>query len=234
MAILEARDLVVGYGETQIIHGVSLQVAKGEVAALIGPNGAGKSTVMKAIFGVLTPISGTVSLNGEDVTGYAPHHLVRRGMCYVPQTENVFPSLSVKENLEMGAISKSSDLSGSLARVYEQFPLLQERTKQKAGGLSGGERQMVAMGRALMMNPEVLMLDEPSAGLAPMLAQEIFSEIRAIANSGVAVLMIEQNLQGSLKIADRGFVLAMGENRFEGSGTELLATPNLANLYLGT
>jgi branched-chain amino acid transport system ATP-binding protein len=233
MALLEARTLHSGYGETEILHGVSLHVEPGEVVVLIGPNGAGKSTVMKTLFGLLRPTRGQVLLEGRDITGVRPERLVRRGMSYVPQTDNVFPSLTIQENLEMGAFVRRDDFGAALLAVYERFPALAERRRVRAGTLSGGERQMLAMGKALMLEPRLLLLDEPSAGLAPRMVEEIFAHVAGIAAGGVGVLIIEQNARQALKIAGRGYVLAMGRVRIEEAGPALLAHPDLPSLYLG-
>jgi branched-chain amino acid transport system ATP-binding protein len=233
MSLLEARELFSGYGETEILHGVSLHVERGEVVVLIGPNGAGKSTVMKTLFGLLRPTRGRVTLDGQDITGLPPHRLVLTGISYVPQTENVFPSLTIQENLEMGAFIRRDDFRPALRAVYERFPVLQERRRVRAGTLSGGERQMLAMGKALMLEPKLLLLDEPSAGLAPRLVEEIFAKVAQIAEGGVGVLIIEQNAKQALRIASRGYVMAMGEMRLEDAGATLLAQPDLGSLYLG-
>lgn len=233
MGILEAENIRSGYGETEILHGVSIYVDPGEMVAIIGPNGAGKSTLMKTIFGLLKPRVGRILLEGEDISGLRPDKIVKKGMCYVPQSDNIFPSLTVMENLEMGAFIREDDFSDSLEEVFNRFPILKERRNQRAGSLSGGEQQMVAMGRALMLKPRVLLLDEPSAGLAPKMVDEIFEKIAEVRDSGVAVLMVEQNAKKALMYADRGYVLAMGENRYEGRGEELLNDPDVGRLYLG-
>ena len=233
MSVLEARGIFSGYGEMEILHGVSLQVDRGEVVVIIGPNGAGKSTLMKTIFGLLVPTRGTVHLDGEDITGLQPDRIVRKGMCLVPQTDNVFPSLTVQENLEMGAFIRTDDFSGSLEEVYGRFPALAGKRRLKAGALSGGERQMLALGKALMLEPRVILLDEPSAGLAPQLVEEMFARAREIADSGVAVAIIEQNARAALKIAQRGYVMVMGETRFEDTGAALLAKPEIRELLVG-
>lgn len=232
VSVLEVIAVNSGYGETQILYGVSLQVSLGEVVVLIGPNGAGKSTLMKTIFGLLTPTTGTVILDGEDITGQRPDRLVSKGMSYVPQSDNIFPSLTIHENLEMGAFIRNDDLSASLDGVYQRFPNLAERKKLKAKFLSGGERQMLALGKALMLEPKVLLLDEPSAGLAPRLVAEIFAKVQEIAQSGVAIVIIEQNAKEALKIAHRGYVMVMGEIRLEDSGPALLEKRDIATLFL--
>ena len=233
MSILRVDEIYSGYGETEILHGVSVEVASGEIATIIGPNGSGKSTLMKTIFGLLTPTNGWVALEGEDITGLRPDRIVRKGMCYVPQSDNVFPSLTILENLEMGAFIRDDDYSESLRDVMERFPLLGERKTQRAGSLSGGEQQMLAMGKALMLNPKVLLLDEPSAGLAPRMVEEILRKIVEIKESGMAILMVEQNAKEGLKLSDRGYVLAMGKKRFEDTGQALLNNPDVGRLYLG-
>lgn len=216
-----------------MLHGVSVALEPGELVTVIGPNGAGKSTLLKTIFGLLVPTQGTVQLEEEDITGVPPHHIVRRGMCYVPQVDNVFPSLTVQENLEMGAFILRGGIEERLSRVYELFPALAARRRQRVGKMSGGERQMVAMGRALMLDPKVLLLDEPTAALAPNLAEQVFQSILAIRASGVAILMVEQNARQSLAIADRGYVLVDGRNRHQGTGQELLADEEIGRLFLG-
>ncbi len=234
MSILEARDIYSGYGEMEILHGVSLHVERGEVVVIIGPNGAGKSTLMKTIFGLLIPTRGSVRFDGEDITGVRPDRIVKKGMCYVPQTDNIFSSLTVLENLEMGAFIRNDDFTPSLQAVYQRFPVLEKKHKQKAGTLSGGERQMLALGKALMLEPKALMLDEPSSGLAPMIVEEIFGKVREIAEEGVAVMIIEQNAREALKAANRGYILVMGEKRHEDTGQALLNHPELGSLYLGS
>ena len=233
MRILEVEDVYSGYGETEILHGVSVYVAPGEIATIIGPNGSGKSTLMKTIFGLLMPTQGKVALENEDITGLRPDRIVRKGMCYVPQSDNVFPSLTVLENLEMGAFIRDDDYSGSINDVFARFPVLEERKSQRAGSLSGGEQQMLAMGKALMLDPKVLLLDEPSAGLAPRMVEEILQKIVEIKKSGVAILMVEQNAKEGLRLSDRGYVLAMGKKRFEDEGLALLNNPDVGRLYLG-
>jgi len=223
-----------GYGDTEILRGLSIRVEPHEVVSIIGPNGAGKSTLMKTIFGLLHPREGSITFDGQDITHFAPHRIVRQGMCYVPQVANVFTTLTVEENLEMGAFPLGkADLTESKDRVYAMFPKLRQRRRQLAGKMSGGERQMVAMGSALMLNPKLLLLDEPTAALSPKLVDEIFGRIARISETGISVLMVEQNARQSLNMADRGYVLASGENRHEGTGKELLEDPNVGRLYLG-
>ena len=233
MSLLTVEGVVSGYGEMQVLRGVDLRVEDGEIVSIVGPNGAGKSTVMKLVFGLLKPWEGRVTFAGEDISGMPPEQIVRRGLCYVPQVDNVFPTLTVEENLEMGAYILDEPLKARKERVYELFPRLAERRTQRAGKMSGGERQMVAMGRALMLDPKLLMLDEPSAGLAPLLVDLIFEKVAEINRTGVAVLMVEQNAKRSLELAHRGYVLATGRNQVEGPGAQLLADPEVARLYLG-
>ncbi len=231
--VLEASEVVSGYGEVEILHGVSLRLDQGEIVAIIGPNGAGKSTLMKALFGLLKVKSGTVRMNGQDVTGAAPERIVRQGMCYVPQSENVFPSLSIQENLEMGAFTRRDGYRQRLEEVYGLFPDLAQRPELRAGKLSGGQRQMLALARALMLDPKVLLLDEPTASLSPKMVADIFDKIRNINQTGVAILIVEQNAKEALSFCHRGYVLAMGHNRLEGTGQELLDSEEVGKLYLG-
>jgi neutral amino acid transport system ATP-binding protein len=231
--LLYTENLVAGYvPEVDILNGVSIKVGEGEIVTVIGPNGAGKSTLIKAIFGLLRPRGGLVQLRGEDITGLRPNTITRRGMSYVPQLDNVFESLSVAENLEMGSIDRSST-NDRVEAMYELFPRLGERRRQAAGTMSGGERQMVAMARALMPEPQVLLLDEPSAGLAPAFVEAIFERVEAINRHGVTIVMVEQNARRALAMSDRGYVLDLGQDRFEGPGRELLDDPKVAELYLG-
>ncbi len=233
--VLHAQELVAGYiPEVNILNGCDLEVRAGEFVGIIGPNGAGKSTLLKAILGMCKIRSGSISLNGQDITGRKAHELVPLGVGYVPQTKNVFPSLTVKENLEMGCFLKPSVFKDRFAYVAEMFPKLADRAAQRAGALSGGERQMVAMGRALMLEPKVLLLDEPSAGLSPALQDEVFVQCRTINSSGVAILMVEQNARRCLQVVKRGYVLDQGRNAYTGTGRELLGDPNVIELYLGT
>jgi ABC-type branched-subunit amino acid transport system ATPase component len=234
MALLEARDVVTGYGEAEIIHGVSMDVAAEEIVTIIGPNGAGKSTFMKAVFGLLDCWEGTVHFDGQDITDLRPDQVTRTGMCYVPQTENVFPNLSVQENLEMGAYILDEVPREAVEEVFERFPILRERRGQRAGDMSGGQQQMLAMGRGLMVDPDLMLVDEPSAGLAPDLVDEVFEKIVEINDqAGTAILMVEQNAKQALSNSDRGYVLEMGENRFSGTGDELLDNEEVEELYLG-
>jgi len=233
--VLDARDLVAGYiPEVDILNGCDLEVRAGEFVGIIGPNGAGKSTFLKAVLGLCKVRSGRITLNGDDITGRKAHELVPLGVGYVPQTKNVFPTLTVKENLEMGCFLKPSVFKQRFEYVATMFPKLAERAAQRAGALSGGERQMVAMGRALMLEPKILLLDEPSAGLSPALQDEVFVQCRTINASGVAILMVEQNARRCLQVVHRGYVLDQGRNAYTGSGRDLLADPNVIELYLGT
>lgn len=231
--ILEARNIRAGYGGVEILHGISIGVNKEEIISIIGPNGAGKSTLMKTILGILKPFHGKIIFNGRDITGLDPDKIVRRGICYVPQTDNVFPSLTVEENLEMGAFIRKDDFRGRMKEVYGIFPDLKEARRQRAGKLSGGQRQMVAMARALMLDPQVLLLDEPSASLSPRLVKLIFEKIVEINKSGVGILMVEQNAREALRLCHRGYVLAMGQKKFEDTGQALLNNEKVGKLYLG-
>jgi branched-chain amino acid transport system ATP-binding protein len=233
--VLEARDVVAGYvPDVDILNGCSLTLRRGELVGVIGPNGAGKSTLVKTIFGLVPVRSGSVRLGGEDITGLPAHDLVSRGVGYVPQVRNVFPSLSVVENLEMGLYLRPEVWSERYEFVCGIFPLLADRARQRAGLLSGGERQMVAMGRALMMDPKVLLLDEPSAGLSPANQDGVFDRIEGINDAGISIVMVEQNARTCLQICDRGYVLDQGRNAHTGTGEELLADPRVIELYLGT
>lgn len=231
--LLEARGLVAGYGELTILHGCDVTVGPGRISVIVGANGAGKSTVMKAIFGLLPLTAGSVRFDGGDVTGLAPQELVARGMGYVPQVANVFPTLTVRENLEMGAYLAPEKTAAGLERVYGIFPVLREKRSQPAGYLSGGQRQMVAVGRALMTDPKLLMLDEPTAGVSPKVMGDIFDIILKVNETDVGVLMVEQNARQALAIADTGFVLQTGTNLFTDSGEALLANPEVARSFLG-
>ena len=232
-AILSTQDVVAGYvREVDILNGVTIEVREGDIVTVVGPNGAGKSTLIKTIFGLLKPRKGIVRLRGEDITGAKPHTITRRGMNYVPQLDNVFPSLTVEENLEVGSLDRSRT-AAQIERMYELFPRLGERRRQAVGTMSGGERQMVAMARALMPDPQVLLLDEPSAGLAPAFVEAIFAKIEDINRAGVTIVMVEQNARRALGMSNRGYVLDLGTNRFEGPGSELLEDPKVADLYLG-
>lgn len=230
-----ARDLVAGYlPGVPILDGCTVELHEGEVVGVIGPNGAGKSTLLKALFGLVEVWGGTVTLRGEDITNQRPHRLVSRGVGYVPQTDNVFPRLTVRENLEMGLYLRPGAWKERFSFVRDLFPLLGERAGQRAGDLSGGERQMVAIARALMMDPSVLLLDEPSAGLSPTYQDQVFRQIADINAAGVSIIMVEQNARRCLDISHRGYVLDQGRNAFTGSGAELLNDPRVVELYLGT
>ena len=233
MPVLSIENLSGGYGEADILHEVSLEINTGEIVVVIGPNGAGKSTAMKAVFGLLRLSGGSVHLAGEEITNMDPAQVVNKGVCYVTQTNNVFPTLTVQENLEMGAYIRNDDFRPRLLEIYEMFPPLAEKKKQAAGELSGGQRQMVAMGKALMLEPTILMLDEPTAGLSPIYRNEIFQIIRQINASGVPILMVEQNAKQSLAVANRGYVLVDGRNRTTGKGIDLLNDPEIAKMFLG-
>jgi branched-chain amino acid transport system ATP-binding protein len=233
--LLEAEDLVAGYTpEVDILRGVDLKLGEGEIVGMIGPNGAGKSTFIKTVFGLVPTRSGKVTFHGADITNTTPHELVAQGIGYVPQRANVFPSLSVEENLRMGLYLRPKDWDERFAAVVDLFPLVKERSEQRAGFLSGGERQMVAICRALMMAPSLLLLDEPSAGLAPQAQDTVFERVKTIGASGVSILMVEQNARRCLQIADRAYVLDQGTNAYTGTGHELLHDPNVIDLYLGT
>ncbi|MDJ0573928.1 MAG: ABC transporter ATP-binding protein [Xenococcaceae cyanobacterium MO_234.B1] len=233
--ILEVENVYAGYvQDLNILQGINFCVGKGELVAVIGPNGAGKSTLAKAIFGLLTPNQGKIRFKGENIAGLRSDQIVRRGMCYVPQISNIFPSLSVEENLEMGAFIRQGSLQSLKDSIYNMFPRLAERRNQKAGTLSGGERQMLAMGRALMLDPDLLLLDEPSAALSPILVNGVFEQIKAINQMGKAIVLVEQNAKKALLMADRGYVLENGCDRFEGTGVELLNNPKVGELYLGS
>ncbi len=233
--LLEADGLVAGYlPGVNILNGCSLDLLPGEIVGVIGPNGAGKSTLLKAVFGMVEVRSGAICLDGEDITGLRPHELVARGIGFVPQTENVFPRLSIQENLEMGVFQNPALFAQRFEVVAELFPLLADRRHQRADGLSGGQRQMVAIGRALMMDPRIVLLDEPSAGLSPANQDQVFEQITRIATHEVSLIMVEQNARRCLEICDRGYVLDQGANAHTGTGQELLDDPRVITLYLGT
>jgi len=233
MSFLVGEQMTGGYGAADILHGCSLGVEKGEIAVIVGPNGAGKSTAMKAVFGMLPMRQGRVMFDGEDITRLKPEERVIKGMGFVPQTNNVFTSMTVEENLEMGAFIRNDPISDSIAQVYDLFPALKQKRKQSAGELSGGQRQQVAVGRALMTQPKVLLLDEPTAGVSPIVMDELFDRIIEIARLNVAILMVEQNAKQALEIADRGYVLVQGLNRFTDTGEALLANPEVRRAFLG-
>jgi len=231
--VLETRELVSGYGEVDILHGVSISVYNGEMVAVIGPNGAGKSTLLKAMFGLLPAQSGKILLNSADVTGKPPDQLVQGGLSYVPQVDNVFPSLTIRDNLEMGAFIRRNGVRERIDEVLRLFPDLAARKTENAGKLSGGQRQMLALARGLMLDPKVLLLDEPSAGLSPKMVGAIFERINLINDAGTAVLLVEQNAREALSLCRRGYVLAMGRNRLEGEASSLLNNEEVGRLYLG-
>jgi ABC-type branched-subunit amino acid transport system ATPase component len=233
MSLLAVRDVSAGYGEADILHGVSIAVEAGEIVTIIGPNGAGKSTLMRAIFGLLNIKRGEVELRGTNVVGEKPSALVRRGMAYVPQSENVFPSLTVEENVAMGGASHKHIAADAIEQIFELFPALKARRSTRARGLSGGERQMLAIGRALLAKPTLLMLDEPSAGLSPLMSDMVFDKVAEIGRSGVACLLVEQNARAALSISQRGYVLVAGQNRLDGRGQDLLANQDIGRLFLG-
>jgi len=233
MALIELKHVVAGYGGAPILNGVDMAIEQSDIGVIVGPNGAGKSTTLKAIFGLLKVTGGTIEFDGEDVANSLPDKLVPRGLSFVPQEKNVFTSMSVEENLEMGAFTRRDDFKPTMDWVYAMFPVLAEKRRQPAGELSGGQRQMVAMGRALMSKPRLLMLDEPSAGLSPRYVIEIFETIVRVNKEGVGILMVEQNARQALAFASKGFVLAQGQNRFTGTGAELIADPDVAKSFLG-
>jgi len=233
MPLIELKHVVGGYGGAPILNGVDIAIEQSDIGVIVGPNGAGKSTTLKAIFGLLKVTGGTITFAGEEITNSLPDRLVPKGLSFVPQEKNVFTSMSVEENLEMGAFTRRDDFSDTMAWVYQMFPVLKEKRRQPAGELSGGQRQMVAMGRALMSKPRLLMLDEPSAGLSPRYVIEIFETIVRVNKEGVGILMVEQNARQALAFASRGFVLANGQNRFTGTGPELIADPEVARSFLG-
>ena len=233
MAYLEGNNLVAAYGPVPILHECSVSVEKGELAVIVGPNGAGKSTAMKVLLGMLEAKEGSVVFDGQEINHLSPQERIKLGLAFVPQTNNVFTSMTVQENLEMGGFLREDDISQTIQEVYELFPILYEKRRQTAGELSGGQRQHVAYGRAMMTQPTVLLLDEPTAGVSPIVMDEIFSNILDLKNTGRAVLMVEQNAQQALNIADMGFVLVSGRNEHTGSGKELIADPEVRKKFLG-
>jgi branched-chain amino acid transport system ATP-binding protein len=233
MSLLAVEDLDAGYGDLQILDGVDMTVAEGEYVAIVGPNGAGKSTVMKSVFGLTTYMGGAIRFDGEDISGLDPENIITRGLNYVPQSENVFAGLTVRENLEMGAYIEDDLPEERLEAVFERFPILRDRQSQRGGSLSGGQQQMLAMGRALMLDPDLLLLDEPSAGLAPDLVEETLDRIDDINDSGTAVLIVEQNAKEALRRCDRGYVLVQGQNRHEDTGEALLNDQQVREDFLG-
>ncbi|WP_417278314.1 ABC transporter ATP-binding protein [Celeribacter sp.] len=234
MSFLHANEMRGGYGAgADILHGCTLTVQKGEIAVIVGPNGAGKSTAMKAVFGMLNLREGHVHLDGEDITGLSPQERVYKGMGFVPQTHNIFPTMTVRENLEMGAFIRKDDIETTIEQVYELFPAVFEKRHQNAGELSGGQRQQVAVGRALMTKPKLLMLDEPTAGVSPIVMDELFDRIIEVAKTGISILMVEQNARQALEIADKGYVLVQGANAYTDTGANLLANPDVRRTFLG-
>ena len=233
MSFLIGENMTGGYGAADILHDCTIGVDKGEIAVVVGPNGAGKSTAMKAVFGMLSLREGKVLMDGIDITALKPQERVRHGMGFVPQTNNVFTSLTVEENLEMGAFIRRDDFSDTMAQVFDLFPVLKEKRSQLAGELSGGQRQQVAVGRALMTRPEVLMLDETTAGVSPIVMDELFDRVIEVARTGIAILMVEQNAKQALNIADKGYVLVQGRNRYTDTGAALIANPDVRKAFLG-
>jgi neutral amino acid transport system ATP-binding protein len=232
-SLLTVRNLDAGYGDLQILTDVDLDVRDGEYITIVGPNGAGKSTVMKSVFGLTSLMGGTIEFDGADITGTKPEEIIYEGLGYVPQNDNIFTSLSVQENLEMGAYILDDVPEDAIEEIYDRFPILRERKTQKAGTMSGGQRQMLAMGRALMLDPDLLLLDEPSAGLAPDLVDDMFDRIDGINDDGTAILMVEQNAKEALRRCDRGYVLVDGQNRYEDAGEALLADEQVRQDFLG-
>ncbi|MCW1917633.1 ABC transporter ATP-binding protein [Rhodobacter sp. KR11] len=222
-----------GYGPVDILHQCTIAVEKGQIAVIVGPNGAGKSTAMKAVFGMLKLRGGAVRLNGEDITKLSPQDRVAKGMAFVPQTHNIFTTMTVEENLEMGAFLRRDDIKQTIEQVYTLFPILKTKRRQPAGELSGGQRQQVAVGRALMTQPSVLMLDEPTAGVSPIVMDELFDRIIEVARTGISILMVEQNARQALNIADKGYVLVQGKNAFTDTGAALMANPDVRRTFLG-
>jgi branched-chain amino acid transport system ATP-binding protein len=231
---LDIVNLHAGYGETEILKGINLRVERSEIVAIIGPNGAGKSTVVKSVLGLLNIISGNISLNGNNIVGIAPDKAIKSGISYVPQTHNIFPNLTITENLEMGAWTKSKGIPERIQEMFELFPDLKVKRNKVAGSLSGGQRQMVAMAKALMVDSKIMLLDEPTAGLSPKFQSEIFRTIKRINNNGVPILLVEQNAKQALETADRGYVLVDGSNKVEGKGQDLINDRNVARMFLGS
>ena len=233
MSFLIGKNMTGGYGSVDILHSCTVGVERGEIAVVVGPNGAGKSTAMKAMFGMLALRGGQVIMKGEDISALKPQERVLKGMGFVPQTQNVFPSMTVEENLEMGAFIRRDDVAETMGQVFDLFPILKDKRHQPAGELSGGQRQQVAVGRALMTRPDVLMLDEPTAGVSPIVMDELFDRIIEIARTDIAILMVEQNAKQALAIADKGYVLVQGANRYTDTGEALLENPDVRRAFLG-
>ena len=233
MALLEVSAVVSGYGQTEILHGVSLTIDDGEIVTIIGPNGCGKSTLMKTVAGLVNVWDGTVNFRGKDISSTPPEQIARTGLCFVPQTRNVFPTLSIRENLEMGAFLRKDDFTWRIEEMYRFFPDLALDPGRRAGSLSGGQRQMLAIARALMLDPTLILLDEPFAGLAPAMVDLVLDRVLEINRSGVSVLLVEQNARQALSVSNRGYVLVSGENRLEDKGSALLDNPEVSRLYLG-
>ena len=234
MSFLSATHMTGGYGGADILHDCEISVERGQIAVIVGPNGAGKSTAMKAVFGMLNLRKGTVMIDGEDITALSPQERVHKGMGFVPQTSNIFPTMTVEENLEMGAFTRTDDrIAETMEQVYELFPAVREKRHQNAGELSGGQRQQVAVGRALMTQPKLLMLDEPTAGVSPIVMDELFDRIIEVARTGISILMVEQNARQALEIADKGYVLVQGANAYTDTGAALLADPDVRRTFLG-
>jgi branched-chain amino acid transport system ATP-binding protein len=230
---LIGENMTGGYGPVDILHNCTIAVERGQIAVIVGPNGAGKSTAMKAVFGMLNLRGGRVLLDGEDITKLSPQARVRKGMGFVPQTHNIFTAMTVEENLEIGAFIRRDDIKDTMAQIYDLFPILKQKRYQAAGELSGGQRQQVAVGRALMTQPKVLMLDEPTAGVSPIVMDELFDRIIEVARTGISILMVEQNARQALDIADKGYVLVQGANRFTDTGQALLVDPDVRRSFLG-
>ncbi len=234
MAMLEIKDLVAGYGPSEVLHGISMEINAGEIVTLVGANGAGKSTTLRSIFGLTDIQSGQILFEGKDITGLKPHRIVSKGLAFVPQERSTFPSLTVFENLEIGAYTVDADeVESRVEMVCQRFPVLKERRDQRAGTLSGGERQMLAIARSLMVSPKIMLLDEPSLGLAPKIIETLFEQIQAINDAGTTIFLVEQNARRALAIADRGYVLELGQIKYEGRGGELLEDEQVQKAYLG-